>query len=69
MNTHNIEPEEEEVSNPEQFQVGRSKSTDNSTEQDDDSVYTPEEKEFADGEGTQLAEAFDEEDTENEDDN
>lgn len=69
MNTHNIEPEEEEISNLEQFQVGRSKSTDSSAEQDDDSGYTPQEKEFADGEGTQLAEAFDDEDDENVDDN
>lgn len=69
MNTHNIEPEDEEVSNLEQFQVGRSKDKSTDASEGDDSDYTPQEKEFADGEGTQLAEAFDEEDDENDNDN
>lgn len=68
MKKHNIEPQEE-ISDLEQFQVGRSKSAGSPTAPDDDSGYTPQEKEFADGEGTELAEAFDEEADKNGDDN
>lgn len=67
MNTHHIGPEEDEAPNLEQFQVGRPKDKSTDASADDDSSYTRQEKEFADGEGTQLAEAFDEEDEEQDD--
>ena len=59
------EPEEEEIPNIEQFQVGRSHPDEqdddevNADEIDDDAGYTEGEKEFADGEGTQLNEEID----------
>ena len=66
MKNHEIEPQEEEIKNLEQFQVGRSqeKSSDNEEKEQDDSEYTEDEIEFADGEGTQLAEAFEDDDEE-----
>ena len=52
----NQEPmEKDDIVNPEQFQVSRSGEPD----QEDDSKYTPEENQFADGKGTELAEEFD----------
>ena len=58
MENNENEFEKDEIVNPEQFQVGRS-SQEEKEEQSDDAGYTEEEVQFADGEGTQLAEAFD----------
>jgi hypothetical protein len=56
------EMEKDEVINPEQFQVGRAPETEKNGERDD-TEYTEGEAEFADGEGTQLAEEFESNDT------
>lgn len=51
---------QEEIVNPEQFQVGRAlqhekePQEDQMTARSDDAGYTPEEDQFADGKGTQL---------------
>jgi len=58
MENNENEIEKDEIVNPEQFQVGRSPQEEKE-EQSDDAAYTEEEVQFADGEGTQLAEAFD----------
>ncbi len=58
MENNENEIEKDEIVNPEQFQVGRSPQEEKE-EQSDDAGYTEEEVQFADGEGTQLAEAFD----------
>ncbi|SOD12574.1 hypothetical protein [Pedobacter xixiisoli] len=47
--------EEEDINNPEQFQARRSNKSEN---EEDDSKYTQQENEFADGKGSNLAEAF-----------
>lgn len=57
-NINQNEPEEEEIPNIEQFQVGRSHSDDRDTSEGD-AGYTEGEIEFADGEGTQLNEEID----------
>jgi hypothetical protein len=65
----------EEINNPGQFQVGRTnplhQHNDGEQDQAEEVEYTPEEMEYADGKGTELAEAFDEENegerTENQD--
>src|SRR4051812_19610796 len=62
-NTPN-EFEKDEISNPEQFQVSRAPGEEKTTEREDDSDYTEGEVEFADGEGTDLAEAFEDTDDE-----
>jgi len=54
--------EKDDISNPDQFQVGRT--SEENTSQQDDSKYTPEEDQFADGKGTVLAEEFDSPDPE-----
>lgn len=58
--------QEEDISNPEQFQVGRSPEEEKNTEtvestKDEDSGYTAQETEFADGKNTKLNEAIDNE--------
>ena len=55
---NNQEPmEKDDIVNPDQFQVGRT-AEENMSKQDD-SQYAPEENQFADGKGTELAEEFD----------
>lgn len=53
---------QEEINNPEQFQVGRTpqeeKENNESDNSGDDAEYTPEETEFADGKGSKLNEAI-----------
>ena len=51
-NKHHIE--EEEINNPEQFQIGRANSSKKENDNQDENSYTPQESEFADGKGTQL---------------
>ncbi|RZM19257.1 MAG: hypothetical protein EOO88_38520 [Pedobacter sp.] len=58
MENQENEMEQEEIINPEQFQVGRTPEEEKTQEQDD-AEYTEDEVEFADGEGTQLEEEFD----------
>lgn len=58
MKNQENEMEQEEIINPEQFQVGRA-TEDEKLQEQDDSQYTEDEIEFADGEGTQLEEEFD----------
>jgi len=53
MNSTENTPKEEEIINPEQFQVGRTPQED---KEQDDEGYTSEEIPFADGEGTELDE-------------
>ncbi|MES2457532.1 MAG: hypothetical protein V4594_18390 [Bacteroidota bacterium] len=48
---------DQEIINSEQFQVGRAPEEEKTQEQDD-AQYTEDEVEFADGEGTSLAEEF-----------
>lgn len=50
--------------NPEQFPVGRNHNPEAEQENNEDSKYTAQENEFADGKGTKLAEAFDDENDE-----
>lgn len=52
--------QEEDISNPEQFQVGRSPEEEKNIEstQTEDSGYTAQETEFADGKDTELNEAL-----------
>jgi hypothetical protein len=57
MENQENEMEKDEVINPEQFQVGRAPEEEKNIAQDD-TTYTPGEVQFADGEGTQLAEEF-----------
>ena len=65
--TGNKEPmEKDEIVNPEQFQVGRAPEEDKN--ENDDSEYTPQENEFADGKGTPLAEEFDAPEVESDED-
>ncbi len=53
---------EEDIINPEQFQVGRAPQNEKEiqeeevSDQSDDAGYTPQEAQFADGKGTQLNE-------------
>ena len=58
--------EKDDIINAEQFQVGRS--ADDETGTQDDSEYAPEEKQFADGKATELADEFDAPDPEEFDD-
>ena len=58
MKDENIESEQDEIVNPEQFQVGRAPEEEKA--ESEDSEYTEDEIEFADGEGTQLEAEFDE---------
>ncbi|MEJ2882321.1 hypothetical protein [Pedobacter sp. GR22-6] len=59
------EPENEEIINPEQFQVGRAPEEEKPSGEEDsedieeDSDYTEDEVEFADGAGTELDEEID----------
>lgn len=57
--------EEQEITNIEQFEAHHSVEPD-PKDKDDDSGYSDDEVEFADGEGTLLSEEFDEEDSEDE---
>lgn len=57
-NLNQNQPEEEEIPNIDQFQVGRSQ-TDDLDEQEDDTGYTEDEMEYADGVGTRLNEEID----------
>lgn len=52
------EMEQDEIVNLEQFQVGRAPEEEKQHDEEDDSDYTEDEVEFADGEGTQLEEEF-----------
>jgi len=63
MNTEEENLEKDEIVNPEQFQVGRAPEEKKETERED-ADYTPEEVEFADGQGTQLDEEIDAPDSE-----
>ena len=60
----------EEINNPEQFSVGRSNALHQHADEEDQPAkeveYAEEEMEFADGKGTELAEAFPEETEEDE---
>lgn len=58
MENQEKEIEQEEIINPGQFQAGRAPGEDK-LQKEDDSEYTEDEIEFADGEGTQLDEEFD----------
>lgn len=58
MENHGKEIEQEEIINPVQSQAGRAPGEDK-LQKEDDSEYTEDEIEFADGEGTQLDEEFD----------
>lgn len=60
MENKKLNTEEEEINNPEQFQIGRNH-IEEDEESNDDSTYTEQENEFADGKGSDLAEAFDDE--------
>lgn len=53
MENQENEMEQKEIINPEQFQAGRA-AKEEKLQQEDDSEYTEEEIEFADGKGTQL---------------
>ncbi|MDN3588794.1 hypothetical protein QWY86_19085 [Pedobacter aquatilis] len=59
---NNSENKQEEINNPEQFQIGRTPQEDKQGDQgetaNEDTSYTPQETEFADGEGTRLNEAI-----------
>ena len=59
--------EKDDIINPDQFQVGRT--AEENTGMQDDSEYTAEENQFADGKGTELAEEFEAPDPEEIDDN
>ncbi len=65
MENHEQKQENEEISNPEQFKVGRTNPLqpheEGQHEQDEEVEYTPEEMEYADGKGTELTEAFEDE--------
>lgn len=58
MENQENEMEQKEIINPEQFQAGRA-AEEEKLQQEDDSEYTEDEIEFADGEGTQLDEEID----------
>jgi len=58
MKNQENEMEQEEIINPEQFQVGRAPEEEKTQEQDD-AEYAEGEMEFADGQGTPLQEEFD----------
>ena len=57
-NNKEQEMEQDEIVNLEQFQVGRAPEEEKQHDEQDDSEYTEDEVEFADGEGTQLEEEF-----------
>ena len=61
MENKNINNQDQEINNVEQFKVGRSSSPEVEQSKNDDSSYTEQENEFADGKGTELAEAFEDE--------
>jgi hypothetical protein len=71
MENQDQQQENEEINNPEQFQVGRTnplqQHQEGQQEQDGEVEYTAEEMEYADGKGTELAEAFEDDDVANED--
>lgn len=58
MENQENEMEQKEIINPEQSRAGRA-AEEEKLQQEDDSEYTEDEIEFADGEGTQLDEEID----------
>ena len=63
-NNKEQEMEQDEIVNLEQFQVGRAPEEEKQHDDQDDSEYTEDEVQFADGEGTQLEEEFADDDDE-----
>lgn len=71
MENQDQQQENEEINNPEQFKVGRTnplhQHEEGQREHEEEVEYTPKEMEYADGKGTRLAEAFEDDGEANED--